>query len=84
MSIQGIDRVVFGVEDPQRCRQFYLDWGLKLVREQGDAIDFESLNGCEVLVRRHDDAQLPPAIEPGSTSPTRDRVPSSPETNMAQ
>ncbi len=67
MSIQGIDRVVFGVEDPQRCRQFYLDWGLKLVREQGDAIDFESLNGCEVLVRRHDDAQLPPAIEPGST-----------------
>jgi catechol 2,3-dioxygenase-like lactoylglutathione lyase family enzyme len=67
MSILGIDRIVHGVEDPARCRKFFLDWGLKLVREEGAALDFETLNGCEVQVRRADDASLPPAFEGGST-----------------
>jgi catechol 2,3-dioxygenase-like lactoylglutathione lyase family enzyme len=37
--------------------------GLKLVRESGDALDFETLNGCEVHVRHEEDPTLPPAIE---------------------
>jgi catechol 2,3-dioxygenase-like lactoylglutathione lyase family enzyme len=67
MSILGIDRITYGVADPARCRKFFLDWGLKLVRESGNALDFETLNGCEVQVRGIDDPALPPAIEPGST-----------------
>jgi catechol-2,3-dioxygenase len=37
------------------------------VREDARGLDFESLNGCEVFVRRADDASLPAAIEPGPT-----------------
>jgi catechol 2,3-dioxygenase-like lactoylglutathione lyase family enzyme len=67
MSILGIDRVTYGVADVARCRRFFLDWGLKLVRESGSALDFETLNGCEVHVRNIADPTLPPAIEDGST-----------------
>ena len=54
--IEGIDRITYGVDDIAACRKFFLDWGLKLVREDGKGLDFESLNGCEVRVRRSDDA----------------------------
>jgi len=67
VSTLGIDRITYGGEDIARCRQFFLDWGLKLVREEGGAADFETLNGGEVLLRRSDDPRLPPAIEPGPT-----------------
>lgn len=68
MSISGIDRIVYGVEDMAACRRFFLDWGLKLVRDEANALDFETLNGCEVFVRLHDDPDLPPQrIENGAT-----------------
>ncbi len=67
MSILGIDRITYGVADVARCRKFFLDWGLKLVRESGNALDFETLNGCEAQVRSIEDPSLPPAIEPGPT-----------------
>jgi catechol 2,3-dioxygenase-like lactoylglutathione lyase family enzyme len=67
MSILGIDRITYGVADAAACRKFFLDWGLKLVHESGDALDFETLNGCEVHVRGIEDPTLPPAIEDGPT-----------------
>jgi catechol 2,3-dioxygenase-like lactoylglutathione lyase family enzyme len=67
MSILGIDRITYGVEDVAKCRKFFLDWGLELVRESGEALDFETMNGCEVHVRPAGDPALPPAIEEGST-----------------
>jgi catechol-2,3-dioxygenase len=65
--IEGIDRVTYGVEDIAACRRFFLDWGLKLMREGADGLDFESLNGCELMIRKVDDPSLPPAVEAGST-----------------
>jgi catechol 2,3-dioxygenase-like lactoylglutathione lyase family enzyme len=67
VSITGIDRVTFGVQDLAACRTFFLDFGLKLVNEAATALDFETLNGCEVRIRHMDDPALPPAIEPGDT-----------------
>ena len=67
MSIEGIDRVTYGVEDLEACKRFFLDWGLRLVREDASGLDFESLNGCELFVRKTDDPALPPAVEAGST-----------------
>lgn len=67
MSILGIDRITYGVEDLAACRAFFLDWGLTLVREDAKGLDFESLNGCEIQIRLSDDASLPPAFEPGPT-----------------
>jgi len=67
MSILGIDRITYGVDDTAVCRKFFIDWGLKLVHESGDALDFETLNGCEVHVRAKEDPTLPRAIEDGPT-----------------
>jgi catechol 2,3-dioxygenase-like lactoylglutathione lyase family enzyme len=66
-NIEGIDAITFGVDDLAACKRFFLDWGLKLVAERDDALDFECLNGCEVRFRRSDDPSLPPAVEPGPT-----------------
>jgi len=67
MSITGIDSITYGVEDVASCRQFFLDWGLELAREDGERVVFETLNGCEVIVAPKDDANLAPAMEAGST-----------------
>ena len=66
-DIEGIDAITFGVDDLGACKRFFLDWGLALVGEREDALDFECLNGCEVRFRRSDDPSLPPAVEPGPT-----------------
>ncbi len=66
-GIEGIDRVTYGVEDLDVCKRFFVDWGLKLVREDADGLDFESLNGCELWIRKTDDPSLPPAVEAGPT-----------------
>lgn len=68
MSISGIDRVTFGVENVAACKGFFSDFGLKLVLEADGALDFETLNGCEIRIRHKDDPSLPPAIEEGSTA----------------
>src|SRR5258708_1983226 len=67
MSIESIDPGTYGVEDLAACKRFFLDWGVKLVREGTDGLDFETLNGCELLVRKSDDPSLPPAVEAGPT-----------------
>ncbi|WP_298727642.1 VOC family protein [uncultured Ferrovibrio sp.] len=67
MSVLGIDRITYGVDDLAACRKFFLDWGLKLVREDENGLDFESLNGCEVWIRKTTDPSLPPAFEEGPT-----------------
>lgn len=67
MSIAGIDRITYGVEDIAACRRFFLDWGLRLVREDEKGLDFESLNGCQIWIRLIDDPALMPAFEEGPT-----------------
>jgi catechol 2,3-dioxygenase-like lactoylglutathione lyase family enzyme len=63
MNWAGIDAITFGVDDFERCRKFFADWGL----QETAPGNFETLNGCEIRLRPKDDPSLPPAIEPGST-----------------
>lgn len=67
MSVLGIDEITYGAQDLPRCREFFLDWGLKLVGEQPDELVFETLNGCRVIVADSDKPGLPAAIEEGPT-----------------
>ena len=67
MKVLGIDEIVYGADDFDACRGFFSDWGLTVKRDAADGIDFETLNGCRVLVRKIADAALPPAIEDGPT-----------------
>ena len=67
MSILGIDQITYGATDLSTCRSFFSDWGLKLVRETAASLEFETLNGCRVVVADPAQVALPPAIEDGPT-----------------
>lgn len=66
-GLTGIDRVVYGVEDMVKCRQFFSDWGLTLSSESDEEIVFETLEKSKIVLRHANDPSLPPAIEDGST-----------------
>ena len=63
MSVCGIDAITFGAGDLPACRKFFLDWGLHLVSEDAQALVFETLNGCQVVVAHSDTPGLPRGIE---------------------
>ncbi len=67
MSITGIDRITYGVEDLQVGKRFFTDWGLHCEEEQTDRIVFTALNNAQIILRRSDDPALPPAMESGPT-----------------
>jgi catechol 2,3-dioxygenase-like lactoylglutathione lyase family enzyme len=62
MSIVGLERLVYGVEDLALARRFFTQWGLVL---EGDC--FRAEDGTGVELRAAADPNLPPAVEPGST-----------------
>ncbi|MCP4327923.1 MAG: glyoxalase [Alphaproteobacteria bacterium] len=65
--ITGIDKVVYGVEDLDKCVKFFDDWGLALVERDAAGARFETRDGAEVVLRPTNDPALPPAFEHGST-----------------
>jgi len=67
MQLLGIDEVTFGANDLEKCRQFFLDWGLSLHTESSQALVFTSLNGCRVVVAHSDKPGLPAGVEPDPT-----------------
>src|ERR1700730_10868759 len=62
MSIVGLERLVYGVEDLALAGRFFTQWGLVL---EGDC--FRAEDGTGVELRAAADPSLPPAVEPGST-----------------
>ncbi len=66
-GLSGIDRIVYGVEDLKMCQRYFKDWGLALASASATEVVFETLEKSQVVLRHKDDAELPPAIEEGST-----------------
>jgi catechol 2,3-dioxygenase-like lactoylglutathione lyase family enzyme len=67
MSITGIDRVTFGVEDTETARRFFADFGLTEATADDGGTTFTTIDGGEVRIRQAGAGELPPAFEPGST-----------------
>ncbi len=67
MSVNGIDEIVYRVQDLPACRRFFLDWGLELVQESETELVFHTLNHCVVRVALASVAGLPSGLEPGPT-----------------
>lgn len=55
MRIIGPDELVFGVDDPEACRMFLIDYGLT---DAGDG-RFEALDKTAIAIRKKDDPRLP-------------------------
>ncbi len=67
MQLLGIDEVTFGAKDLDKCRQFFLDWGLSLRTESAQELVFTSLNGCRVVVAHSDKPGVAAGVEPDPT-----------------
>lgn len=65
--IEGIDVITYSTDRWDDARRFFADWGLTLLNEDASQQTWETLNGAQVIVRRPDDASLPPPIEAGPT-----------------
>jgi catechol 2,3-dioxygenase-like lactoylglutathione lyase family enzyme len=62
MNILGLDYLVFGVDDIATCGQFLLDYGL----QHTSSGRFEALDGTAVVIRDHQDPDLPPPLHTGN------------------
>ncbi len=67
MDVLGIDEITYGADDLPLCKRFFSDWGMTLVQDSEQVLVFETQNGCRVVVKHSDAADLPPAIEAGPT-----------------
>lgn len=67
MNIVGIDSVIYGVEDLDRCIDFWNDFGLAEREANGDGAVFGTVDGASVVVRKIDDAALPSSPDASST-----------------
>jgi catechol 2,3-dioxygenase-like lactoylglutathione lyase family enzyme len=67
MALNGIDAIVFGVADLAEAKRFLDDWGVAPVAAPPDRLVYRTRDGAEIIVRRFDAADLPPAIESGNT-----------------
>jgi len=67
IAFDGIQQIIYGVEDMDTCRRFLADWGLKLISETANSATYETLDGSEVIIAPIDHPSLPAAIEAGPT-----------------
>jgi catechol 2,3-dioxygenase-like lactoylglutathione lyase family enzyme len=68
MSILGLQRVAYGVEDLDEGARFWSDFGLAPVRSTPQERVFATEEGAEIALRRIDDPALPPAPVAGPTA----------------
>ena len=67
MTLLGVQSLVYGIDDLDTCTRFYEDFGLELAQRDSTIARFQLEEGSSVILRRRDDAALPPAFltEPG-------------------
>jgi catechol 2,3-dioxygenase-like lactoylglutathione lyase family enzyme len=66
MDINGLESLVYGVEDMATCIRFNQDFGLELVESGGKGAVFQTVEGSTVVLRDVRDRDLPAAVTPGS------------------
>ncbi len=68
MSITGIEKLEFGVENIAQCAKFMVDFGLQaLPGNSNNTPSFRTLSGAQISLYPLQTTQLPPAFESGST-----------------
>lgn len=67
MSLNGIDAVVYGVANMEKCSRYFADWGLKKVSGGKTRVVFATLDGSQIILYPRGAKRLPKAIQTGST-----------------
>jgi len=58
-GINGVESVVYGVEDLDLCVRYFVDFGLPLIEQDGSQALFELEEGSSVIIRPLADATVP-------------------------
>jgi len=66
MSLLGIKRVVFGVDNLDPSVSFFEDFGLELARREASIARFDLAEGSSIELRRSSDPALPPPFLDGN------------------
>ncbi len=61
MAILGVAKAVYGVDDLEKCTNFFNDYGLNLIEKTSEKTLFELEDGSQVVLRKKDDPSLPKA-----------------------
>jgi catechol-2,3-dioxygenase len=61
MAILGVAKAVYGVDDLDKCTQFFSDYGLSLQEKTAQKTVFELEDGSQLVLRKKDDPTLPKA-----------------------
>jgi catechol 2,3-dioxygenase-like lactoylglutathione lyase family enzyme len=65
MNITGLDGVVYGVAELDRCIEFWEDFGLAKQETSDAGAKFATVDGARIVVRKIDDPALPPSPDDG-------------------
>lgn len=57
-GINGVESVIYGVEDLDLCIRYFVDFGLPLIEQNDREALFELAEGSSVIIRRLDDARV--------------------------
>lgn len=60
MALLGVESLVYGVDDLERCTRFYQDFGLEVLEKDSAHTRFALAEGSSVLLYRASDPCLPP------------------------
>jgi len=66
MAILGVESAVYGVDSLDACTRFYVDFGLRLVKQDSMESVFELPSGSKVRLLLHGDPRLPKETFPGN------------------
>ncbi len=58
MAINGIETIIYGVEDLELCTRYFVDFGLNLTASTNRESHFELAEGSNVIVRPLEDARV--------------------------
>lgn len=69
MAINGIETVVYGVDDVATCTRYFEDFGLPLVEKAAGSAHFHLDEGSNVLLRHVKDPAIPSSTTTGCHVP---------------
>ncbi len=67
MPLNGIDAVVYGVANMEKCRKYFSDWGLKKIFGGKNKSVYETRDRSQIILCPQATKDLPKAIQRGST-----------------
>ena len=68
MTIQRVEKLIYGVEDMEAGTRYYRDWGLEELESSSDHALFRTRANQTIALRPAGDPSLPPTPDPAKST----------------